>query len=244
MKKTWVKVKRGFITDPKHRRAIGIRIWLYQYMLDCVDWNDGVIYGWKDKDAADEMGMSYRTIQDQRQHLETAGYISCQQVLHGQDITIKNWTNPREYSGEVYNGTESSVPPKKAHGTVHGTVHGISKQRTSSYNSHTTKSIKPLSVWVKFFGNFPKRYDYVMDDDHGNVLEGNEMADTISRVHSAHSEIFMEVIEWSRAQDYKYYHSRVKAFDKAITNWNKNTFKKDTPENYDDELKDGGYERI
>lgn len=124
---------------------MGVRVWLYLFILDSADWETGIVYGWKDKDAADDMGMSARTLQDQRQHLENEGYISCKQVLHGQDITITNWTNPREYSGEVYNGTKKSAPSKKANGNTHGNINPIVKPRTPSYNSQTTESL--AMIW-------------------------------------------------------------------------------------------------
>lgn len=110
MKKTWIKIKRGLL-EPKHRDALGIRIWLYLYMLDNVDWETGTIPNWTDKAAAKELQMSIRTLTTQRQELEDAGYISCIQKVRSQTITINNWTNPREYSGDVYNkGTRKRVP--------------------------------------------------------------------------------------------------------------------------------------
>lgn len=110
MKKTWIKIKRGLL-EPKHREALGIRIWLYLYMLDIVDWDTGTILDWKDRVAAKELQISQRTLTTQRQELEEAGYISCQQKVRSLTIVINNWTNPREYSGEIYNkGTRKRVP--------------------------------------------------------------------------------------------------------------------------------------
>ena len=113
MKRTWIKVRRGLL-EPKHRERLGARVWLYIYILDNTDWNTGTITGWTDGNAADELGMPVRTLQDQRQRLAEDGYISCAADFQSQIITVHNWINPREYSGEVYNptgeGTESSVP--------------------------------------------------------------------------------------------------------------------------------------
>lgn len=160
-KKTWIKVKRG-ILKPKHRKALGIRVWLYMHMLDIVDWESGIINKWRDKDAAEDLDMPWRTVQDQRQHLETDGYITCEQSFQCLRITIHKWVNPRKYSGEVLNihGTESSVSPthgteasvpaisgddlstKEVHGTEHGTEHPTIKFRTPIKGTltHTTES--------------------------------------------------------------------------------------------------------
>jgi len=160
-KKTWIKVKRGLL-DPKHRKALGIRVWLYMHMLDIVDWETGIIDEWRDKDAAGDLDMPWRTIQGQRQQLENDGYIICEQTFQCLRITIHKWINPRKYSGEVLNphGTESSVPAthgtevpvpaisggnrdkEKSHGTEHGTQHPTIELRTPIKGTltHTTDS--------------------------------------------------------------------------------------------------------
>ena len=74
MKKTWIKIKRGLL-EPKHREILGIRIWLYIHMLDRTDWETGIIYGWKDKDEAEDLSMPWRTLQQQRQQLEKLSLI-------------------------------------------------------------------------------------------------------------------------------------------------------------------------
>ena len=106
MKKTWVKVKRGLLIDPKHRMDLGNRIWLYLYMLDVADWDTGKVIEWRDRCAADDLQMPISTIRTQRREIEEAGYISCRQHHSHQVITIKRWVNPREYSGKVYNDDE------------------------------------------------------------------------------------------------------------------------------------------
>jgi hypothetical protein len=103
MRKTWVKVKRGLLLDPKHRMALGNRIWLYLYMLDKADWDTGKVIQWIDRAAADDMQMPLSTVRTQRREIEEAGYISCHQNKRSQTITIIKWVNPREYSGTVYN---------------------------------------------------------------------------------------------------------------------------------------------
>lgn len=132
-KKTWIKVKRG-ILDPKHRDKLGIRLWLYLYLLDNADWETGIIYDWKDKDHGEDSSMPWRTLQGWRQQLEKDGYITCHIRQYNIDIEVHNWTNPREYSGKVYNKKKSVYAKPRTPNT--GQV--VSKQRTPSYNSHNT----------------------------------------------------------------------------------------------------------
>lgn len=145
-KKTWIKVKRGLVLDPKHRIKMGIKIWLYQYMLDKCNWESGKVEEWIDRYAAEEMEMPLPTLRKQRVQLEEDGYISCLQNKHSQTITIHNWTNPREYSGKVYNekneGNQTLSPLKKAKGNHKGNHKGIGGVGTPTSNSHNTNHIK------------------------------------------------------------------------------------------------------
>ena len=108
-KKTWIKVKRGLVIDSKHRLALATNIWLYLYMLDVADWDTGKIVDWHDKAAADELEIPLSTIRFQRRKLEDSLYISTLQLHNRQEITIKNWVNPREYSGKVYNQSDNGL---------------------------------------------------------------------------------------------------------------------------------------
>ena len=117
-KKTWVKIKRGFIIDPKHRIALGNRVWLYLYMLDVADWETGKVLEWRDRDAADDLQMPISTIRLQRRQLEDADYISCFQHKTHQTITIKRWINPRDYENKgdyllIPNGEEQGMSDNK-----------------------------------------------------------------------------------------------------------------------------------
>jgi hypothetical protein len=145
-RKTWVKLKRGLLIDPKHRLALGNRIWLYMYMLDVTDWSTGKILEWRDKDAADEMQMPITTIRTQRREIEDAGYISCRQYSNRQTITIKRWVNPREYGGKVYNtdGEEWDIDegdeeptPEKPKGVNEGDKEGVNEG---------TQNLTPLHI--------------------------------------------------------------------------------------------------
>ena len=94
MRKEWLKVNRGLITDPKHRIAMGETLWLYLYMLDCVNWNTGKIEQWIDSDVAESMSIPVRTLRYQREKLESAGYISCSKSKYFQTITINKYRSP------------------------------------------------------------------------------------------------------------------------------------------------------
>jgi len=142
MKKTWVKIKRGLI-EPKHRTALGIRIWLYLYILDQSDWEQGAVIEWKDKNASDELCMPIDTVRSQRRKLEEDKYITCHQGKHSQTIEVKNWTNPREYSGEVHNkGVELLQPSEKVKGGNKGCNKVIAKVNTPTSKSHITNHIQ------------------------------------------------------------------------------------------------------
>ena len=95
-KKTWIKVRRG-ILDPKHRIKLGAAWCLYLYMLDRVNWDTGIIYEWKDQDAADDLEMPLPTLRHQRRHLENELYIATDIKRYGLEITVNNWEDPRNY---------------------------------------------------------------------------------------------------------------------------------------------------
>ncbi|KKN73374.1 hypothetical protein LCGC14_0400770 [marine sediment metagenome] len=113
-RKTWIKLKRGLL-EPEHRIRLGIRIWLFMFMLDSADWPTGIIPEWTDRNAADELAMELVTIRKQRRQLEEDGYISCQKSRHSQSIVIHKWIDPRKYDGKVINksGQKGSVSPPK-----------------------------------------------------------------------------------------------------------------------------------
>lgn len=149
MKKTWIKVKRGLL-EPKHRDRLGIRIWLYFYILDQADWDTGSVLEWRDADAADDLKMQKRTVRQQRQQLMDDGYITCELAGNKQVITIHNYINPRKYDGEVVNskGDINLTPTSKGdiQGDIQGDNKGLSKLVTPSYKSQITnhKDIEKL----------------------------------------------------------------------------------------------------
>ncbi|MDY6867011.1 MAG: hypothetical protein SVT56_03780 [Chloroflexota bacterium] len=139
-RKTWIKIKRGFIKDPKHRVALGNSVWLYLYMLDMADWDTGKVVEWRDSAAADELQMPARTVRYQRQKIEEAGYITCHQEFQRQSIKINRWIDPRDMNDRSLNSIDgdnnltpsdthddSFLSPSGLHGDNHGDNHGGKK---------------------------------------------------------------------------------------------------------------------
>ena len=144
MKKTWIKIKRGLL-EPKHRDRLGIRIWLYFYILDQADWDTGQVLEWRDADAAGDLKMQKRTVRQQRQQLMDDGYITCELAGNKQVITIHNYINPRKYDGERVNvkGDINLSPLEEGDikGDIEGDIESPSKLVTPSYKSHITNHI-------------------------------------------------------------------------------------------------------
>lgn len=153
VKKTWIKVKRGLL-QPKHVQAIGPALWLFEVMIDTADWESGKVFGWTDAVAARELGIKPNTARDWRQRLERYGYISCRQMGQSLEIQVHNWTNPREYTGEVSSMNETrpadvgdawepakgdvQTEPSNGKGDVQGDVQGDVSPQASSFSSHVT----------------------------------------------------------------------------------------------------------
>lgn len=131
-KKNWIYIKRGLSEDAKHRAAMGECIWLFLHIIDRADWEMGIAYDWKDEQEAADMGMPVRTLREQRRKLDELNYISCKQRQYGQDIIIKNWTNPRDYSGKVLNQGGSETEPE---GYTQGYTQGSSQDVTPTSDS-------------------------------------------------------------------------------------------------------------
>jgi len=139
-KKTFIKVKRG-ILEPKHRLKLGESWFLFFYMLDSVNWEDGTIHEWRDSDAADELEINLSTIRAQRRRLENEGYISTFQKQHYLEIKVNNWDDPKHRWGQMdddegvaepvpsndQNGVQGAVvtPPSKPQGVGQGAYQGI-----------------------------------------------------------------------------------------------------------------------
>jgi hypothetical protein len=87
---------RSELLRPKHQHAIGIRLWLFLYLIDRADWGTGVVYGYTDGEASQTLGRPHATVKRWRRDLEERGYISCRQGFRCQIITIHRWIDPRD----------------------------------------------------------------------------------------------------------------------------------------------------
>jgi hypothetical protein len=111
-------------------------------MIDQANWEDGKISEWTDASAAKELEMPLETLRYQRRKLENNLYIATNQKKHGLEIVINNWTNPREYSGQVYNAVEggNKLQPSSIKGCNKGCNKGdkplplIPSNSTESHN--------------------------------------------------------------------------------------------------------------
>jgi hypothetical protein len=152
MKKNWIYIKRGLSENPKHRSQMGECIWLYMHIIDRADWEQGIAYDWKDEQEAADMSMPVRTLREQRRKLDDLGYISCIQLRHSQNIIIRKWVNPRDYSGKVMNDLAELVEgdvetePKTIDGDIQGDTKGDTKGSSQDVTPTSNSKSKSLSV--------------------------------------------------------------------------------------------------
>jgi hypothetical protein len=144
-KKHWIYIKRGLSEDPKHRAAMGECIWLFMHIIDRADWETGIAFDWKDEAEAADMSMPLRTLREQRRKLADLGYITCVQKQRKQDVIIRQWINPRDYSGGIVNpkggsGMEPSENEGNTHDDNHGYTHGSTQDVTPTSNSKSKSS--------------------------------------------------------------------------------------------------------
>lgn len=167
-KKNWIYIKRGLSESPKHRDAMGNRIWLFMHIIDRADWETGIVHEWKDKDESEDMGIPYRTLQQQRQELQDLGYISCQSKGHYLSITIHKWVNPKDYGGKVLNvrgeSTENSVVSDENQSTVQTTENTVLSEKQSTVESTVQTTVQPFRDLRTFSSN-------PMIIDHGSMDE-------------------------------------------------------------------------
>jgi len=136
-KKNWIMIKRGLSQDAKHRETIGQAIWCYMHIIDRADWETGIVYDWKDKDEADDMGVNVRTLRAWRQSLDANGYITCVKEQYGQRIIVHNWTNPKSYGGKVINQSDKKTVPQS---DTQSDITSVIKDVTPTYTSINQES--------------------------------------------------------------------------------------------------------
>ena len=185
-KKTWIKLKHGLL-EPKHREQMGSAIWLYMYILDICDWDTGCVEGWTDEKAAKDLDFNIQSIRYNRRKLNEAGYIGCLQKRDCQLISVTNWTNPREYSGKVYNKPNSEgVKPLTPKG---GNDFNTLPYKPHLKESHTKKSTSPRKRDV--------RLDHPAIVTYKSVAHLNVPITWRDAVIEAVGDKQVEVTEWS-----------------------------------------------
>jgi len=101
--KTWIKVHTGLTNDPKHREAIGVRIWLFMALIDRADYESGMVWNYTDGAMAEYLDMNPRTVAEWRRDLSETGYIKSYPGDQCQHIMIMRWRNPRQVEAEAIN---------------------------------------------------------------------------------------------------------------------------------------------
>jgi len=88
----WTPIWAGLAFDEhsKHRRAMGASLWLYLYLLTCVNRKSGLVSR-KQKTMAKDTGYPLRTIQRHLKRLLAHGYISFEDSSKTPKICITKW---------------------------------------------------------------------------------------------------------------------------------------------------------
>jgi len=219
-KKTWIKVKRG-ILEPKHRRQLGAAWYLYFYMLDLTNWEDGVIYDWKDADVAADLDIPVSTLRDHRRKLEDELYIKTLIKQYGLEITINNWTNPREYSGDVYNQVDENPSPQK---------YEVNTQVDTQVNTQVDEKLTPLHL-------IHSTHNHISHDNQQESCQDNiftklenilqimcfqkDIEDIEDLVKEHGEERLLKAAQWLKEKDpdIKNMATALRAIDKAARNW-------------------------
>lgn len=144
-RKTFIKVRRG-ILDAQHTEKLGAAWYLFFYMLDQADWETGIISGWKDQFAADDLQKPLSQIRFHRQHLEKEKYIICTKRQHDQIITINRWKDPRKDTFEEPESkqnlilSDSRVEPELSESRVRVEPELSESFKSPSINLHSSSS--------------------------------------------------------------------------------------------------------
>lgn len=88
----WFPLWKGLVVDEnaKHRIRIGTSIWLYLYLLLLVNRKTGSLSK-RQKDMANDLGFSVRTIQNHLFQLKKNGYITIEKQVKMPKIKIAKW---------------------------------------------------------------------------------------------------------------------------------------------------------
>jgi hypothetical protein len=145
--RTWIKIHSGLTNDPKHREEMGIRVWLFMWLVDHADWETGIVEAYTDAWAAEEMEIPARTIEGQRQKLDSSGYIHCHQGQQSQNIRIMRWRNPK-----LVNPPQINIPGDEKSWYAIPRTHPRSKLRTPTLDSDSIQKeqqqeISIFTIW-------------------------------------------------------------------------------------------------
>ena len=91
-KNWWTPIWKGLLSDidGKHRKAMGLSIWIYLYLLTYVNRKTG-IFSRKQKIIAQETGLPLRTIQRHLKRLAVQNYITLLPSERPLQIRIEKW---------------------------------------------------------------------------------------------------------------------------------------------------------
>jgi len=200
MKKTWIKVKRGLL-EPKHVIRLGTRFPYYLYLLDKADWDEGQVLFYRDQDAADELGLPLSTIRKQRRQLADDKYIQVEQKHDHQIITINNWTNPREYSGEVYNEVDQGDQkgkPEKDEGSIEGSIEGDHMGNAMMVTPTSTSQITNHRSDISPHQSFIQELVKIAQVDFTNHKQVELLDDLIEEFGE---KLILEIADWCASKD-------------------------------------------
>ena len=159
--KTFIKIKRGIIS-PKHYESIGPAIWLFMYIIDHADFDTGVMYGYNDADAAEEIGAKKRTVRSWRDKLSEGGYITWKKKPYSLNVTVSNWDNPQDNWGvsdivmadRIESDIESDIEPTRSDVTHHPITR---LQTPDSINNYANAEMQKLFVTITGMLTFPSK---------------------------------------------------------------------------------------
>lgn len=91
-KSWWIPVWKGLVFDSrsKHRIGMGTSIWVYLYLLFSVNRKTGIVSK-KQKDTAEDTGLTVRAVQKHLSRLEKNGYILVDRSSKPAKIRITKW---------------------------------------------------------------------------------------------------------------------------------------------------------
>lgn len=184
--RAWIKIHTGLTNDPEHRGRMGIRVWLFMWLVDHAEWESGVVYNYTDKWAGEEMEMPPRTVERQRQGLECDYYIRCWPSFQCQHIMIMRWRNPKLVNPPQINipGVKSSYAKLRTHPTQSCVPIPTENCVPFTLDSHSSESItSPLGEYIRLFALTPSPMDQMILDDLQAKYPSDRIVACIQEIH-------------------------------------------------------------